>query len=76
MSLETYIYSMVLIRDMVGWLEMNKESLKKAREEIIKTLSNLDIDLIDRLELLINMNELLQENRYEEGIKVLRKSKK
>jgi hypothetical protein len=67
---------MVLIRDMVGWLEMNKESLKKAREEIIKTLSNLDIDLVDRLELLININELLQENRYEEGIKVLRKSKK
>lgn len=55
---------------------MNKESLKKAREEIIKTLSNLDIDLVDRLELLININELLQENRYEEGIKVLRKSKK
>ena len=67
---------MVLIRGMVGWLEMNKESLKKAREEIIKTLSNLDIDLVDRLELLININELLQENRYEEGIKVLRKSKK
>ena len=61
---------------MVGWLGMNKESLKKAREEIIKVLINLDIDLVDRLELLININELLQENRYEEGIKVLRKSKK
>ena len=67
---------MVLIRVMVGWLGMNKESLKKAREEIIKVLINLDIDLVDRLELLININELLQENRYEEGIKVLRKSKK
>lgn len=76
MWLETYIYSMVFIKKSVVWLGMNKESLKKAREEIIKTLSNLDIDLVDRLELLINMNELLQENRYEEGIKVLKKSKK
>lgn len=67
---------MVFIKKSVVWLGMNKESLKKAREEIIKTLSNLDIDLVDRLELLINMNELLQENRYEEGIKVLKKSKK
>jgi len=70
-----YLFNGVYKKSMVG-LGMNKESLKKAREEIIKTLSNLDIDLVDRLELLININELLQENRYEEGIKVLRKSKK
>lgn len=70
-----YLFNGVYKKSMVG-LGMNKESLKKAREEIIKALSNLDIDLVDRLELLININELLQENRYEEGIKVLRKSKK
>ncbi|HHX66625.1 MAG TPA: hypothetical protein GX708_01030 [Gallicola sp.] len=50
---------------------MNKESLIKARELLISVLSNSEINDIDKLELMLNINKFLQENEYEENIKVL-----
>ena len=59
---------------------MNKESLVKARDEIIKTLEKADIDNADRLELIINIYHFLDEKKYDSNIKLLRlkyeKSKK
>jgi len=54
---------------------MNKESLIKAREIIIKVLIESDINIIDKLELAINLNVLLNEENYEHDIKVLRKER-
>jgi len=50
---------------------MNKESLIKAREIIIQSLSESNINNLDKLELMLNLNNFLQENEYEENIKVL-----
>lgn len=50
---------------------MNKESLIKAREIIIQSLSESNINNLDKLELMLNINNFLQENEYEENIKVL-----
>ena len=55
---------------------MNKESLIKAREIIIQSLSKSNINNLDKLELMLNINNFLQENKYEENIKVLVKKNK
>lgn len=55
---------------------MNKESLKKAREIIIKTLDKTDIIAQDRIELMYNIYCLLDETKYEENIKLLKKEMK
>ena len=55
---------------------MNKESLIKAREIIIQSLSESNINNLDKLELMLNINNFLQENEYEENIKVLVKKNK
>lgn len=52
---------------------MQKESLIKAKELIIKTLDNSDIKNIDKVELMLNLSLLLDESEYEENIKVLQK---
>lgn len=52
---------------------MNKDSLIKASEELMRALKNVEIDNVDKLELMINLNILLDENNYENHIKVLRK---
>lgn len=54
---------------------MNKESLIKAREVIIQSLSESNINNLDKLELMLNINNFLQENEYEENIKVLAKKR-
>lgn len=54
---------------------MNIESLKKARDLIIKTLYFSTINAQDKAELMININSLLNENTYEKQIKALRKEK-
>jgi hypothetical protein len=52
---------------------MNKESLIKVREKIISILqSDNDINLIDKTELMINLNGFLDPQEYEKNIKVLR----
>jgi len=55
---------------------MDKKSLTEARESILKTLKNCDIDSIDKLELMINLNRLLDEDHYDKDIKTLKLSNK
>lgn len=52
---------------------MDKESLIIAREIVLRALSKSDIKFIDKLELSLNLNLLLDEKNYEKDIKVLRK---
>ena len=54
---------------------MNKESLEALKDIITNGLDkNKNIDVIDKTELLINMNKLLEnEETYNKSIKVLRK---
>lgn len=53
---------------------MDKESLIKAREIITKVLDGSDILTVDKLELIINLNTLLEPENYEEDIQVLREN--
>lgn len=55
-----------------GSVHMDKESLIKARELIIKTFQEADIEAIDRLELIINVASFLEPESYDENIKVLK----
>lgn len=52
---------------------MDKESLKKAREIIIKGLDQSKINQQDRAELLINLWNLLEDENYEHDIDVLKR---
>lgn len=52
---------------------MDKESLIKAKEIIIKALLESNIELIDKIEIALNTNLFLNEEKYENNIKVLRK---
>lgn len=52
---------------------MDKKSLIEARELLIITLSNSEIDIADKLELMININHFLDNEKYEENIKTLSK---
>lgn len=54
---------------------MDKESLIKARNIIIKALDKPDIKEIDKLELILNLHTLLDQDNYEKDIKVLIKNK-
>ena len=54
---------------------MTKEDLIKARELIIDALSNSDLNIIDKTELMINLNLFLEPTLYEENIKVLQRKK-
>lgn len=51
---------------------MDKKSLTEARETILKSLQNCDIDSMDKLELMINLNKLLDEDHYDKDIKTLK----
>lgn len=50
---------------------MDKESLIKAREMVLRVINGLDILDYDKIELLINLNTYLNPNTYEEDTKVL-----
>ena len=52
---------------------MDKESLKKAREIIIRGLDQSKINQQDRAELLINLWNLLEDENYEHDIDVLKR---
>ena len=67
---------MKLKKEITQVIKMNKESLIKAREIIIQSLSESNINNLDKLELMLNINNFLQENKYEENIKVLVKKNK
>lgn len=53
---------------------MKKESLKIIRDKIIDILYQADINPIDKGELVINLTHFLDENSYDNNVKVLRKS--
>lgn len=53
---------------------MNKDTLIKVKKEVLDLLLKLDIDEIDRIELVINLNTLFE--NYDRDIAVLRKANK
>ena len=56
---------------------MDKESLIKAREIIVAAMNTTnDIQLIDKLELVINLNMLLSPDNYDDDIQLLRENQK
>ncbi len=54
---------------------MNKNSLEKAREIIVKSLFASNINASDRAELIIVLTSLLNENTYDKQVKAMRKVK-
>ena len=55
---------------------MNKESLNKTLRMILLHLKDLGIDEVDKMELMINISNFLDDEKYEENIKVLKKGMK
>ena len=51
---------------------MKKESLEIVREKIIEVVSNEDINVYDKMELLINLYNFLEPEKYNKNIKVLK----
>lgn len=49
---------------------MNKESLQIIQDKIADILNNTNIDIVDKVELLINLHFFLED--YDENIEVLR----
>ncbi|MBR4671596.1 MAG: hypothetical protein IKO78_00165 [Bacilli bacterium] len=54
---------------------MNKEYLDLALEKIIETIKDLPIPVMDKLELMINLQIFLKPSQYEGNIKTLQKRK-
>ena len=52
---------------------MDKESLIKAREMVLRVINGLEILDYDKIELLINLNTYLNPENYEDDTKVLMK---
>lgn len=50
---------------------MQKESLEVAIEEIVKHISEANIDVVDKTELLLNLHYFLKPEDYDENLKVL-----
>ena len=53
---------------------MNKESIKKVQDKIFWIIDSTDIDILDKIELVINLMHFLDEEKYEENIKILSKN--
>lgn len=53
---------------------MKKESLDVAIEVIVHAIAETEIDIRDRIELMINIREFLKSEKYKENIKVLKKA--
>lgn len=54
---------------------MTKESLIKARDLILAVLDTADIEVIDKLELMLNTSKFLTPEEYEQNIMILQRSK-
>ncbi len=54
---------------------MDKESLKIVRNAILETISELEIDVTDRVELMKNIYNFLDNKDYDDNIKTLAKRK-
>ena len=52
---------------------MDKKSLEIATNIIINAIAETEMEITDRIELMINLREFLKPTKYEENIKVLRK---
>ena len=52
---------------------MKKESLDKALDMVIKGLDELDIDISDKVELMLNLRSFLSIERYKHNVDILRK---
>ena len=52
---------------------MDSDSLIKVQEKIADLLNNVDIDAIDKVELLINLVTFLDPDYYDKSIKILKK---
>ena len=50
---------------------MTKETLIKARETIIFSLVESNLDIVDRTELIINLDKFLNPVEYEDNVKTL-----
>lgn len=51
---------------------MKEESLEVASLEIVKMLHDLNIDQIDKVELMVNIENLLNKEEYDDNIDTLR----
>lgn len=51
---------------------MDKESLRRARIEVMKALECADIKYEDKLELAVNLFHFLDERKYKKNIKTLK----
>ena len=52
---------------------MKSESLETARVLILDLLDKSDIEVFDKTELIINLMQFLNEMKYDDNIKILRK---
>lgn len=52
---------------------MKNESLEKAQSEIIKVLSESEIDKVDKAELMLNLHCFLEKDNYRKHVKILSK---
>lgn len=55
---------------------MNRESLEKVQEKVVDILNNVDIDTVDKIELLINLMNFLDPKKYKDNLLILKKMKK
>lgn len=55
---------------------MKKESLEVALEVIIHEIAEVEIDITDRIELMLNLREFLRPEKYDNNIKTLAKTNK
>ena len=51
---------------------MTKESLEKIQDKVFEIVDSSDIEIIDKVELLINIVNFLDPDKYEDNIQVLR----
>lgn len=54
---------------------MNKESLEIVQDKVVNLLNNTNIDIVDKVELLINLVSFLNPDEYDENIKILQKKR-
>lgn len=54
---------------------MQKESLKKVQDKIFWIIDSTDIEITDKIELVINLMHFLDPEEYEENIKKLTKKR-
>lgn len=54
---------------------MERESLEIVQDKVVNLLNNTNIDIVDKVELLINLVSFLNPDEYDENIKILQKKR-